>query len=293
MCGRTEKISQSRFLPWLDSLSKVVGLVTGITLIGSVVYDWAYFYALELSFSDIPTTIADHMRSALNWIPNAVFVVGIIICIELFLTRFEQGMTEEQLISTSSHPKFTAWFRKSPAIPIIIMAVLIPVLYILFGHSFSSGLGFSSIILWFLFSSWVNSHPRIMEKRSMELRFAIKWLPPVLIWIASMGYTAGSVSWYPDVNPIRFTVYLKNASDPVQLRAVRLFEKGVLFKSTPDLPVVFVKWEDVIKIEKSTTKPWQGVLKKWFDIPKEKKTTIKGKGIEVGTDKGQIIIDKK
>ncbi len=85
-----------------------------------------------------------------------------------------------------------------------------------------------------------------------------------------MGYTAGAVSWSPDVKPIRFTLYLKNVSDPVQLRTVRLFEKGVLFKSTPDLPVVFVRWEDVIKIEKSTAKPWQGLLKKWFEIPSAK-----------------------
>ncbi len=289
MTKGTEKMPQGRLLSWLDSLSKVVGLVAGVALIGSVAYDWAYLYALGLTFSDIPTTVADHVRSAFNWMPNAVLLVGIVIGLELFLRRSEQGMTEEQLISTSPHPRFTAWFRKSPSTLTVVIALLIPVMYILFGHPFSSGLGFAFIILWFLFSSWVNSHPRIMEKRSMELRFAIHWLPPVLIWIASMGYAAGSASWYPDVNPIRTSLYLKNATDPIQLRTIRLFDKGIVFKSTPDLPVVFVRWEDVIKIEKSTAKPWQGVLKKWFDFPKEKETTIKGKGTGSEGDKGRII----
>ena len=109
-----------------------------------------------------------------------------------------------------------------------------------------------------------------------------------------MGYSAGVIVWYPDTGGrIYSTLYLKNTSDPLQLRTVRLFEKGVLFKSAPDLPVVFIRWEDVIKIEKSTAKPWQGVLKKWFDIPKDKKTIMKGKDVEVGKGEGQVVGDKK
>lgn len=285
MTKGAEEISRSILLPWLDSLSKVVGLVAGVSLIGSVAYDWGYLYALGLSFSDIPTSIADHMRSALNWIPNAVLVVGGIIAMELFFRRTELGMTEEELISASPYPRFTAWFRKSPSIFIIFFAVLIPCLYILFGHRYSSGLGFAFIILWFLFSSWVNSHPRIMEKRSREMRLAIHWLPPVVILIASMGYASGGAAWYPDANPIRSTLYLKNVTAPIQLRAIRLFEKGIVFKPAADLPVVFVRWEEVIKIEKSPEKPWQGVLKKWSSYPKDKNTELKGKGTEPGTDK--------
>lgn len=203
MTNGTEKISQSIPLPWLDSLSKLVGVVAGVALVGSVAYDWAYLYAMGLSFSDIPTSITDHMRSALNWMPNAVLTVGIVIGVELFLRRTEQGMTEEQLISASPHPRFTAWFRKSPSTLIVVIAVLTLVLYILLGHAFSSGLGFAFIILWFLFSSWVNSHPRIMEKRSRELRLAIHWLPPVVVWIASMGYNSG-VQQVPRCVPYSF-----------------------------------------------------------------------------------------
>ena len=289
----TDRTSQNKLLSWLDPLTKVVGLVAGMALVGSVAYDWAYLYALGLSFSDVPTSVADHMRSALNWIPTAILAVFAVLVLELFLRRSEQGMTEEQLISTSPHPRFTAWFRKSPRFPIVIMALLIPILYILLGYTFSSGLGFAFIILWFLFTSWVNSHPRIMEKRSKEFRFAIHWLPPVIIWIASMGYTAGGASWYADGKPIRSTLYLKNTIDPIQVRAIRLFDKGVLFKSAHDLPVVFVRWEDIIKIEKCTPKPWEGVLKKWFDLPKEKGTTVKEKGTGAGADKGQTINDKR
>lgn len=293
MTKLSDNIFQSKVSPLLDSLTKVIGLVAGVALTGSLVYDWGYFHAIGLSFSDIPTTISDHMRSALNWIPNAIFYSFIIVVLELFLKAVERGMTEEELIRTSSHPKFIAWFRKSPTTFIEIIAVIIFVSYILLGSSFSSGLGLSLIIFWGMFIFWVNRHTQIFEKRSSELWFVIKWLPPVLIFIAFMGYSAGAVSWSPDVKPIRFTLYLKNVSDPVQLRAVRLFEKGVLFKSTPDLPVVFVRWEDIIKIEKSTAKPWQGVLKEWFDFPKEKETAIKEEGTGSHREKEQTISDKK
>jgi hypothetical protein len=273
-------MAENRVLSWLDSLSKVGGLVAGVALIGSVAYDWAYLYAIGASFSDIPTSVADHIRSALNWMPNAVLVVGIVVALELFLRRSEQGMTEEELIRTSPHPRFTAWFRKSPSTLTFFVALTIPVFYILFGHRFSSGLGFAFAILWFSFSSWVNSHPRIMEKRSPELRFVIHWLPPVVIWIASMGYTSGAVLWYPVEKPIHSTLYLKNEAAPIQLRAIRFFDKGIVYKSAPDLPVVFVKWEDVIKIEKPTEKPWQGVIKKWFDFPNDEIIKIKEKSLE-------------
>ena len=63
----------------------------------------------------------------------------------------------------------------------------------------------------------------------------------------------------------------------------------IVFKPALDLPVVFVRWEEVIKIEKSPEKPWQGVLKKWFGFPKEKDTKLKEKGTESSTDKGQVI----
>ena len=47
----------------------IISFLTSTLLVLSVVYDFTYLSALNLSFSQIPTTISDHIRSALLWAP--------------------------------------------------------------------------------------------------------------------------------------------------------------------------------------------------------------------------------
>jgi hypothetical protein len=61
-----------RLLSSLEGAGKATAGISGILLIFSVFYDYNYLLALGLSFSDIPTTIADHVRSAIVWLPRLV-----------------------------------------------------------------------------------------------------------------------------------------------------------------------------------------------------------------------------
>lgn len=59
-----------------SSLAGLLSLISVFLLAISVSYDWAYLNELGLSISALPTTLADHMRSAILWIP-AIVVLAI------------------------------------------------------------------------------------------------------------------------------------------------------------------------------------------------------------------------
>ena len=253
-------------LSWVDSLGKAVGLISSFSLLCSIAYDWGFLYALGLSFSDIPTSLADHVRSTLNWLPLAFATVSVVFIFELFTMRIEQGMTEEEIIESSPNPKFTRKFRNSPTILIATIAILILISYLLFGRPFFGGLSFSLIILWFCFSYFVNKHPRILQRRSSALRFVIHWLPPVIIFMVFLGYN-GAISIQNKSN-LAHKVYLKDSSsEPINVNLIRLFDKGILIKAQKEDSIVFVGWDSVSKIEASYKKdPFKGILCEWFNV---------------------------
>lgn len=60
----------------IDELTKRLPLATAFMLALSVVYDYFFLRALSLSFGELPTTITDHARSAIVWLPGLVIASG-------------------------------------------------------------------------------------------------------------------------------------------------------------------------------------------------------------------------
>lgn len=90
----------------------IISFLTSTLLVLSVVYDFTYLSALNLSFSQIPTTISDHIRSALLWAPLLFLGLFAYFFFEMLLKRAEKGMSEEEIINTSPNPKFTRIFSR-------------------------------------------------------------------------------------------------------------------------------------------------------------------------------------
>lgn len=246
-------------ITWADSLGKVVGIIGGLSLTFSLIYDWGFFHAANLNFQEIPSTLSDHLRSSLNWLPRAALVIGIIFIIELFLKRIEKGMTEEEIIQSSKKPEKTRKFRESPKYFIIAIALLSLAAYIMFGELYAQDLGFPIVILWFLFSAWVNSHPRIKERRSPEIRLLIHWLPPIVIWLFFMGQN--SFESILRSSP-RNTVYYTSASDKLnEVSVLRNLERGILVYEHKRNKIIFIEWASIQKIEnKHKKKYFRGIL---------------------------------
>jgi hypothetical protein len=79
----------------LDILVKFAGLCGSVSVLVSIIYDWGFYHALGLSFTEVPTTLADHARSSLEWLPLISSVIFAVIVWDLIdvgcLQRFERG----------------------------------------------------------------------------------------------------------------------------------------------------------------------------------------------------------
>ena len=178
----------------LEKLPALISVIAASILGLSVVYDYGFFYILGTGFSEMPTTLSDHLRSSLSWIPETIIVIFAVVAFEMFNRRIEQGKTEEEIIQSSPMPKFMAWFRASPKYPIIALALSLPLslwlnpdLSIQLQHSL-----FSLIIIWYIFHSFLFGHERIVQRTSKEFLLASRWLPIILIFFAFNGAIAAS-----------------------------------------------------------------------------------------------------
>ena len=60
-------------IPW-EKVAGMLGGISGLSLFLSIIFDMGYFDTIGLRFADVPTTIGDHVRSALLWAPQATVV---------------------------------------------------------------------------------------------------------------------------------------------------------------------------------------------------------------------------
>jgi hypothetical protein len=144
-----------------EKIENVVQLLTlggSLCLLASIVYDWGFYSSLSLSFSDIPSTLTDHVRSALIWSPK--IFLGFLVCFmfDLTMKRLENGMSEDEIISSSSNPKMLKRFRDGPYKLMAVSAFILTMAYSLLGDHFLPTLAFSVSICWFMFISWVHNH---------------------------------------------------------------------------------------------------------------------------------------
>ncbi len=172
--------------------SKTVGLISmsgALVLSASVVYDYAYFFVFDMSFAEIPTTLSDHLRTSLNWLPRMVLILLVLFVIEMFVRRVEQGKTEEELIQSSSNPQVMARFRNHPKF-LMSLAMFFAISYFLSSSLPVQVLEAPAIIIWILLHNFLYGHERIMKRSSKDIYMLSRWVPLILIVMFIQGYAA-------------------------------------------------------------------------------------------------------
>lgn len=177
-------------LSLLEVLGRLAGLVTAVLLILSTAYDFSFLYALGLTFEEVPSSLADHVRSAIVWAPRALLYIALLVMYEMFMRRVEGGLSEEEIVAKSPAPRFFRVFRSSPKVlfgVLIVVAVSSDFFLRASDHSFF----LVALVTWGLLASSVVAHPRLGAKfTSTSGRFFVV-VPIVIIWIASLGYGRG------------------------------------------------------------------------------------------------------
>jgi hypothetical protein len=77
----------------IEFLSKGLALLGTVCLGFSVVYDWGYLSGLGLNFREIPTSLTDHLRSAIIWLPQGIVFVALATILGFFIARHDNALS--------------------------------------------------------------------------------------------------------------------------------------------------------------------------------------------------------
>lgn len=190
--AETSNTSPAHSSSWnvVEGFGTFASLITATLLVLSTAYDFSFLYALGLSFEELPSTLADHVRSAIVWAPRALLYVAALLMYEMFMRRVERGMSEEELIARSPTPRFTRAFRNSPKIAFGILIPLIVGLDFVFGTS-DYALFLVALVGWGFLAGSVVEHPRLGARFTSTTGRLFVTVPIVVIWVASLGYGRG------------------------------------------------------------------------------------------------------
>lgn len=174
----------------LEDLTKWMGAAAALLLVLSTAFDFNYLYALGLAFEDVPTTLADHVRSALVWAPKAAVYLLALGLWEMGMSLVEDGQTEEELIRRSRFPRLIRYFRTSMkflAATVLLFALVVDMLL----NNSNRGLYLFAIIGWGSLAFWVVQHQRLGEIFNSTGKRLFVALPILSIWVGSLGYGEG------------------------------------------------------------------------------------------------------
>ena len=243
--------------------------VAAVSVVLSVVYDWGFYSALNISFAEAPTALSDHIHSWLVWLPKVIVAIIGFAAFEMLNRRIERGMTEKELIASSPLPRFTRVVRASPYTFMGLFGIFGLIGWILFGsHLVQPGwLYLSMILVWFMFSGWVFSEPTLFARHS-KVFLCFYWIPPVIFFVFYMGQSdANKQISLKDPN-YRISSESINNSSPMssEIYLIRAFDNWILMQDR-DREISWTRLEEVKKLQPiKESKEFPGVACIFFDM---------------------------
>ena len=225
-------------LPSLERIGLLSGLIGAFGVIISFVYDWGFFSALGISFTDAPTTLSDHFRTWLVWMSRiaAALVAGF--GLRLLTVRIERGMTEEEIIESSSNPTLVRRFRNSPPYVMAVVGLLITVPWILFGETFFDGLLIGLAIWWCIFVVWAFDHPTVQQRTVWWVRL-MYFVPAAALVIFFMGSSTSKRTH------ATYTIHTTSSVQNVEI--LRVFERWLLVRK--DHQISWIPLSDINRMK--------------------------------------------
>lgn len=247
----------------LDEVTKILGLLAAVSLGLTLFHDWGFLMALGLDYSDVPTSISDHARGALNWLPFASISLGAGVLWHALNRRLEGWQSEEEILKGERHPEKHRWLRRSPVLFAQGMGAVGIVLFALFGERFIEEGFFGAIVLWPALAGWIFGHPRAAQRIPAKVLVLIMLLPVVLMIAWARGWHNGVEA---QRQPARAQVTFVGSPKPVPAAIYRYLDRGVLVRIGSGT-AEFRQWNAVDKIAVQAERgAIRGVVCRWFGV---------------------------
>ena len=236
------------------------GVTAALSVVVSFIYDWGFFTALGISFEDAPTTITDHLRSWLLWLPALGVVATIAVAKELFIRRLEHGMTEDEIVEASPNPERTARARNRPYKVIAAMGPILILLWAFLGDGFFEGFLVGLAISWVAFMGWVFGHYNMWTRHPFWFRWSAFALLPVPIFFFYLGFVSierGGL--IPPWGSGTYTIHVEGTNKSTRsVKVLRSFEKWLLVQEAD--AVVWIPVDHIRRMEVQKQEPYRGLL---------------------------------
>ncbi|WP_175898244.1 hypothetical protein [Burkholderia cepacia] len=237
-----------------DGVTTAVTLFATLALPCSVIFDWAYYSRLGLHMSQVPTSLADHGRTAVIWAP--VMCLGFAFSlVQSIVTRGlndwkNTDAIEREFVDAAGKSRRTlrglAWFFGTSNGLLTSTFLLSAGSYVYFGGEYFGAFLFSVSVLWIVLAA------RLMPKQNgagpqwmRRWAIAIYWAP----MIAAMSYQYGdSVAILNLKEAPSATIALSNKDVLAKLVILRYLDRGVLVKKL-DGHLMFVQWSSIADID--------------------------------------------
>jgi hypothetical protein len=241
-------------------ISALLPALAAGSLVLSAAYDIGYFVRLGLNPGVLPTTLSDHTRSALLWLPLVAVALLFFVLVISLDVRF---------------PHVSKWLQSHPLLGAAIVVLFAPLGGIgLISLALSDNialallvypLGMSSILVslaWLqlfyvpvFFRQYWRSRKTLSAQplKTSEKLFAISgWvvLVPILGYLVALAETQVDVLHrHPRI--IEFTVraFVKSQEPEVVFKVLRSFEKGVLVQEIDTAQILFFQWAEVSSLQ--------------------------------------------
>ena len=176
----------------LNKLPSLISLFGALILGASVAYDYGFFYVLGTNFSEMPTTLSDHLRSSLNWIPIGIIMVFLFSTgeiIHIWLEKIMEKIIEKRFSKlTQSLLKYAKRLMNIIYLFTFVLIAAMPLIKSSFNLDISIGeWAIYLISFWILFFWYIFEHKKIRQRISDGFRIASYVIPIVLIICGYLG----------------------------------------------------------------------------------------------------------
>jgi len=249
---------KSSLQDWLKAAGAVVGIASAASFALTAVYDWGFFGALGLKLSVVPTTLSDHLRGALNWMPATLVSMISAVVVYLIQLRLDRGQSEEQVIAKSRTPRLARFGYKSYWLIAVMLVVAGPLYYLKYGDSFYWMFGGTAFVIWLLFASWLIAQLPL-AKLNRIAKITILMLPAILILIYFKGRGDSLALRYASEST---KVQLAGQTAPVPVTVIRTIDKGLLVFMKGGTEVHFIPWAQVAGFVNEMKPTFEGLAAK-------------------------------
>ena len=189
------------------------------------------------------------MRSWLIWLPFVIISVLVLLTQELLSSRLERGLTEKEIIESSRNPARARLIRNGPRKLISFMAVLLVLLWLLFGGVFSKGRIIAFPISWVIFAHWVFRQPRLDARYAALTKNIVTYVPAAFFIAFFVGATAAHSEMSQSSSSHRIALSTpENGAGGEEVRLLRSFQDWILIRDEKG-KVTWIHLNDVVRIQ--------------------------------------------